>query len=404
MRALDGIRILDFSRVLAGPYCTMLLADLGADVIKVEAPGVGDLSRGMAPRLDDETSGAFLTVNRNKRSIALDLKSDEGIAVAKRLVGSADVVIENFRPGVMAKFGLDYESLREDFPGLVYCSISGFGQTGPYAQRGGLDLIAQGMTGLMSITGEPDRPPVKCGIPVTDLGAGLFAVYGILAALYERKDSGVGQYVETSLYEAGLGLQVWEVTEAVYTGRVPQPTGSAHRLGAPYQAYRCADGAITVGADSSRHWAAFCSVVGLDNLTSDPRFSTNASRMVNLHELQTIVEEQLAPYDRAHWLKEFEDAGIPAGPINSVPEAIEDPHTAARAMILEQEHPDFGTVRTLGPVVKLSRTAATVRTVAPRIGADSAQVLEDCGFTTDEVNALLKAGTVRDAAPAGDAP
>ncbi len=395
MSALDGIRILDFSRVLAGPYCTMLLADLGADVIKVEAPGVGDLSRAMDPRLDDETSGAFLTVNRNKRSIALDLKSPEGIEVAKRLIASADVVIENFRPGVMARFGLDYDSLSEDFPALVYCSISGFGQTGPYAQRGGLDLIAQGMSGLMSITGEPGRPPVQCGIPVTDLGAGLFAVYGILAALMERTRSGRGQYVETSLYETGLGLQVWEVTEAVYTGRVPRPTGSAHRLGAPYQAYRCADGAITVGADSDRHWSSFCRVLGLPELAGDPRFATNADRMTNIDVLQEVVEAQMAAHDRATWLERLEDAGIPAGPINSVPEAIADPHTAARGMIQEQEHPDFGTIRTLGPVVKLSRTAATVRTLAPRIGADSARVLEDCGFSADEVATLLGAGTVR---------
>lgn len=403
MSALDGIRIIDFSRVLAGPYCTMLLADLGADVIKVEAPGVGDLSRGMDPRLDEETSGAFLTVNRNKRSIALDLKSEEGLAVAKRLIGSADVLIENFRPGVMARFGLDYASLKEEFPGLVYCSISGFGQTGPYAQRGGLDLIAQGMSGLMSITGEPGRPPVKCGIPVTDLGAGLFAVYGILAALYERRGSGQGQYVETSLFETGLGLQVWEVTEAVYTGRVPQPTGSAHRLGAPYQAYRCADGAITVGADSDHHWVAFCSVLGREDLAQDPRFGTNADRMTNLQELQEVVEDVMSAHDRQTWLERLEAAGIPAGPINSVPEAIVDPHTVAREMIQEQEHPELGTIRTLGPVVKLSRTAASVRTVAPRIGADTTEVLADCGFSADEVDALLEAGTVRAAATAGAA-
>jgi formyl-CoA transferase len=307
------------------------------------------------------------------------------------------VVIENFRPGVMAKFGLDYDSVREDFPALVYCSISGFGQTGPHSQRGGFDLIAQGMTGLMSITGEPGRPPVKCGIPVTDLGAGLFAAYGILAALHERTRSGLGQQVETSLFETGLGLQVWEVTESVYTGRVPQPTGSAHRLGAPYQAFRCADGAITVGADSDRLWTVFCMAIGLPEMETDPRFATNADRMTNLRELEEVIEATMVQHDRAHWLARLEAAGIPAGPINSVPEAIADPHTEARGMLQEQEHPDFGTIRTLGPVVKLSRTAASIRTIAPRIGADSAAVLADCGFDSDEVSALLEAGTVTSA-------
>ena len=397
MTALEGIRVVDFSRVLAGPYCTMLLADLGADVIKVEAPGVGDLSRGMDPQLDDETSGAFLTVNRNKRSIAVDLKSAEGRAVARRLMAGADVVIENFRPGVMKKFGLDYESVADELPSLVYCSISGFGQTGPYAQRGGFDLIAQGMSGLMSVTGEPGRPPVKCGIPVTDLGAGLFAVYGILAALMERTRSGKGQYVETSLYETGLGLQVWEITEAVYTGRVPQPTGSAHRLGAPYQALRCSDGSITVGADSDRLWTTFCDAIGLPDVATDPRFATNSDRMTNLPELEQVLEERMVVQTRAHWLAVLEDAGIPAGPINSVPEALADPHTAARDMLLEQEHPKFGTVKTVGPVVKLSRTAASVRSVAPGLGADSSAVLGDCGFSEDEVRQLLCSGVVKEA-------
>ena len=397
MTALEGIRVLDFSRVLAGPYCTMLLADLGADVIKVEAPGVGDLSRSMDPRLDDETSGAFLTVNRNKRSIALDLKSAEGRGVARRLMANADVVIENFRPGVMKKFGLDYDSVASELPALVYCSISGFGQTGPYAQRGGFDLIAQGMSGLMSVTGEAGRPPVKCGIPVTDLGAGLFAVYGILAALLERTRSGKGQYVETSLYETGLGLQVWEITEAVYTGRVPQPTGSAHRLGAPYQALRCSDGAITVGADSERLWATFCDALGLPEVATDPRFADNADRMRNLHELQCVLEERMVEHTRAHWLTVLEEVGIPAGPINSVPEALADPHTVAREMLVEQEHPKFGTVQTVGPVVKFSRTAASVRSVAPGIGSNSEAVLRECGFSDDEVGQLLDSSIVFEA-------
>ena len=402
MTALEGIRVLDFSRVLAGPYCTMLLADLGAAVIKVEAPGVGDLSRGMEPHLDDETSGAFLTVNRNKTSIAVDLKSEEGRQVARRLMETVDVVIENFRPGVMKKFGLDYDSVKGDLPGLVYCSISGFGQTGPYATRGGFDLIAQGMSGLMSVTGVPGSDPVKCGIPITDLGAGLFAVYGILAALVERSSSGSGQYVETSLFETGLGLQVWEITENLYTGRIPQPTGSAHRLGAPYQAFRCSDGYITLGADSDRLWLTFCKVIDLPDLAHDRRFETNTGRMENLAALETAIEQRLSTRTRAHWLQLLEIAGIPAGPINTVPEALADPHTVARDMLVAQDHPQFGPLKTVGPVVKFSRTAASVRSVAPRIGENSVQVLTEAGFSEEEIGGLLGDGVVRESASSAE--
>jgi crotonobetainyl-CoA:carnitine CoA-transferase CaiB-like acyl-CoA transferase len=239
MPALSHIRVLDVSQVLAGPYAAMLLGDMGADVIKVEAPGHGDHSRNMAPRISDELSGAFLAVNRNKRGISLDLKQPKGQELLHRLAETADVLIENFRPGVAARLGIDYDTLRQVNSRLVHCSISGFGQTGPYAGRGGFDLVAQGMSGLMSVTGTTSGEPVKCGIPITDLGAGMFATYGILTALAAREQTGRGQQVDTSLFETGLGLEVWEAVEFFHTGSTPQPTGSAHRLGAPYQAFRC---------------------------------------------------------------------------------------------------------------------------------------------------------------------
>lgn len=394
MPALSGIRVLDVSQVLAGPYAAMLLADLGADVIKVEAPKHGDHSRQMAPRISDELSGAFLAVNRNKRGICLDLKRPEGLQVMHRLVKTADVLIENFRPGVAARLGIDYPSLAEINPRLVYCSISGFGQTGPYASRGGFDLVAQGMSGLMSVTGVPGGEPVKCGIPVTDLGAGMFAVYGILAALMARKKTGRGQHVDTSLFEAGLGFAVWEAVEYFHTGNTPQPTGSAHRLGAPYQAFRCADGYINVGADGVRHWPIFCKAIGAPELAEDPRFATNPDRLANLADLVQEIEKRTVRETRAHWLQVLEEAGIPAGPINSIPEALSDPQTLTRGMVQEVQHPRLGTLKALGPVVKLSETPAAITRTAPDLGEHTDEVLEELGIPAEERSQLREAGVL----------
>lgn len=395
MAALSGIRVVDLSQVLAGPFCTMLLADLGADVIKIESPERGDISRGMAPHLDETTSGAFLTVNRNKRSMAVDLKADDGYALARDLIGTADVLVENFRPGVAGRLGLDYPTLSGNNQRLIYCSVSGFGQTGPYGHRGGFDLIAQGMSGLMSVTGEPDGPPVKCGPPITDLGAGMFAVYGILAALAARERTGRGQHVETSLFEAGLGFSVWEATEYFYTGRTPQPTGSAHRLAAPYQAFRCRDGYITVGADSDRLWPRFCAIIDLPTLADDARFATNADRLRNIDELVRLVEGQLTAADRAHWLERLEAEGIPAGPIYTVPEAFDDEQTKARQMVQEIEHPRHGTTRTVGPVVKFSDTPAQIRRPAPDLGEHTDEIAIELGRDASQVKAMRSKGAVR---------
>jgi len=377
--ALAGLRVVDQTQVMAGPFCSMLLADLGADVIKVEPPG-GEDTRWTGPTLPSGEAAAFLAVNRNKRGLLLDLKQPEGVAILKRLAATADVLVENYRPGVARRLGVDYETLRALNPRLVYCSISGFGQTGPYAGRGGYDLIAQGMSGIMSVTGTEGGPPVKVGVPVTDLGAGLFAVVGILAALRARRRTGRGQLVDTSLFEAGLALSVWETAEYWFTGRTPAPKGTAHRMSAPYQAFRASDGSFTVGASNSRLWPRFAALLGLDALTRDPRFETVASRLAHRAELERLVEAVTTTRPRAYWLARCEAAGIPAGPIYTIPEALADPHAVARGMVVELPHPTLGRVKSLGNPVKLSRTPAAYASAAPPPGGDTDAILGELGY------------------------
>ena len=302
MMALEGIRVVDQTQVMAGPFCSMLLADMGAEVIKIEPPA-GEHMRGGEMELAPGVSASFLAVNRNKRSLTLDLKQPDGVAVLKKLAATADVLVENYRPGVARRLGIDYEVFRLVNPRLVYCSLSGFGQTGPYADRGGYDLIAQGMSGIMSATGSQGGPPVKVGVPITDLGAGLFATFGILCALRARRVTGRGQFVDTSLFEAGVALSVWEAAEYWYAGRAPRPMGTAHRLNAPYQAFRASDGHFTAGASNERLWPRFTKLLGLAHLTDDPRFDSIAARMQNLAELEREIEAVTATRPRAYWLE-----------------------------------------------------------------------------------------------------
>ena len=394
MTALDGIRVLDHTQVMAGPFCAMLLADMGADVIKIEPPG-GESTRGGELELIPGVSASFLAVNRNKRGLVLDLKRREGVDILKRLAATADVLVENYRPGVAARLGVDYATLATINPRLVYCSISGFGQSGPYAHLGGFDLIAQGMSGIMSATGGEDGPPVKVGVPIADLGAGLFGLMGILAALRARRVTGRGQLVDTSLFEAGLALSAWEATEYWYTGENPRPLGTAHRLSAPYQAFRASDGHFTVGAANERLWPRFAALLGLEPLTSDPRFATAAVRLRNRAALQALVEAVTVGRPRHHWLALCEEAGIPAGPIYSVPEALADPHALARGMVQELEHPRVGRVKALGNPVKLSKSPATMRKSAPELGEDTDAILREAGYAPGEIAAFRAAGAIR---------
>jgi crotonobetainyl-CoA:carnitine CoA-transferase CaiB-like acyl-CoA transferase len=388
MMALDGIRVLDQTQVMAGPFCSMLLADMGADVIKIEPPG-GEHTR-RERELAPGVSASFLAVNRNKRGLTLDLKQPAGVALLKRLVETADILVENYRPGVAKRLGVDYDTLAAVNPRLIYCSISGFGQTGPYASRGGFDLVAQAMSGIMSATGSDGGAPVKVGVPITDLGAALFAVVGILSALRARHRTGRGQRVDTSLFEAGVALSQWEATQYWYTGEVPRGLGTAHRLNAPYQALKASDGHFTVGAANDNLWPRFATLLGLTHLIKDPRFDSVPHRLHHRAELETLIEAVTSKQPRAHWLARCEAAGIPAGPIYTVPEALADPHAQAREMVQELTHPQIGRVKALGNPVKMSATPPRLRTAAPALGADTNAILRDLGYADADITALRR--------------
>lgn len=392
---LAGVRVLDLTQFASGPYCTMLLGDLGADIVKVEPPGRGDQVRGgigMSVKGTDST--AFLALNRNKRSIALDLKSAEGLALFDELVRSADVVVENFRPGVAERLGVHYDRLRTLRADLVYASISGFGQDGPYAERPGFDLIAQAMAGLMSITGTPDGQPVKCGVPIGDLGAGLFAACGILAACLARTKTGEGQYLETSLYDAVLALAVYETAQVWSTGEVPGPLGAAHRLSAPYEALRTKDGHVVVAANNERMWADLCRVLGVEALVGDERFAGNSDRLRNRHALARELEDALAARPTAEWVELLLAAGVPAGPIQDYGQVLADEHTHARGMVQTVEHPVEGDIRLLGAPIKTRGGSQRPAAPPPLLGEHGAELLAELGMSPERIADLRAAGAL----------
>jgi crotonobetainyl-CoA:carnitine CoA-transferase CaiB-like acyl-CoA transferase len=385
--ALGGLRVLDVTQVMAGPFCAMLLADLGADVIKIEPPG-GDMTRRMPGAVGADTP-ACNAVNRGKRSVVLDLKTAVGRGALARLAQSADVFIENSRPGVMAALGLGYQALAARNPRLIYAAISGYGQTGPASAKGGLDLIAQAVSGIMSVTGTPGGPPSKAGVPLTDLGAALFALAGILAALEYRHRTGVGQQVETSLVEAGVALSVWEATEYFAGAGVPSPLGSAHRMVAPYQAVRCADGYIALGAPNDRLFERLCEALGHAEWAGMPDFADNASRVRNRDALGARIELVTSQHPRSHWLAAFEARDIPSGPINTYAEVFADPQVVARDMVVDLDHPTLGPIRALGSPIKLSATPPDVRRRAPHLGEHTAEVLREAGFGEAAIAELM---------------
>ena len=393
---LRDVKVIDLSHIMAGPACSMLLADMGADVIKVERMPDGDDSRRMVPPAIADQSAAFLIMNRNKRGIALDLRTEGGRNVLSRLLKNADVLIENFRRGTMERMGLGYDALHVLNPKLIYCSISGFGRTGPYADRGGFDLVAQGMSGLMSITGEgPGHPPVKVGAPVTDITAGILACVGILAALHARESSGQGQMVDTSLFEAGIIQTYWHSAMCFATGRAPGPMGTAHPLNAPYQAFPTSDGWITVGAANQGNWLRLVEALEAPDLRDDPRFATNADRMRNLDVLTATLTPLFKRRNSAEWLRRLEQAGVPAGPVLEVGQMHGDPQALAREMIVQTEHPTAGHVKAIGLPIKFSDTPGGVRRAAPLFGQDTREVLREHGFSDVEIEQFAEQGAIQ---------
>ena len=395
MGPLEGLKVIDLTHVMAGPTCTLMLADMGADVIKIErVPGGDDTRRSIPPTIDGE-SAAFMMMNRNKRGMAIDLKTEGGKVVLRRLLRDADVMVENYRPGTLAKLGFDYEEVRKENPGLIYCALSGFGRTGPYGHRGGFDLVAQAMSGIMSITGEaPGRSPVKCGAPLTDITCGILATMGILAAYTHRLKTGHGQMVDTSLLEAGIVQTYWQSAIALATGVAPGPMGSAHPLNAPYQAFETADGWIVIGGSNQSNWLRALKALDAEALADDPRFADNAARMAHLEELETA----LAPYFKAHssedLLARFEQEGVPAGPVYDINQMHRDPHVLARDMVVDVEHSKLGPVRTIGLPVKFSDTPGKVERGAPTYGQHTAEILRQHGFADEEIERLQAEGAI----------
>ena len=393
--ALEGIRVVDCSRVLAGPFCAMLLSDLGADVIKVEDTGSGDESRTWPPHKDGE-SAAFLVINRNKRDIALDLKQPEGVEALKRLVAGADVLIENFRTGTMESFGLGYDTLAALNPGLVYCSISAFGRTGPRKDGAGYEALMQAFSGIMSITGEPGGPPVRCGISFLDLTTGIFSAFGIVSAIHHRTRTGLGQRVDASLLETAVGLLNYHAEGFLLTGALPQALGSSHPSVVPYRNFRCQDGQwIFVAAANDRLWQRLAPALGLAALTEDPRFKSNPERVKNRKDLEAALEAAIGRHDREALLAMLEKAGVPATPVNTVDQVMKDAQTAARSMIERAHHPRLGDIPVIGTPVKFSRMRAGVRSAAPLHGQHTDEVLAEHGYDRAAIAALREKKVVR---------
>ena len=391
---LRGMRVLELAQIMAGPTCGMLLADMGADVIKVEKLPGGDDSRGYREPLVQGVSAPFMVLNRNKRGIAINLKHAAGRDVLLRMVRDADVLTENYRRGTLEKLGLGYEVLSAVNPGLVYCAVSGYGREGPYADKGGFDLIAQGFAGLMSITGEPGGPPVKTGNSVADINAGILAAVGILAAYAHRQVTGEGQVVDTSLMEAALQQTYWHAAIYFATGHSPGPTGSAHLLTAPYQAFATRDGWINIGGANQANWERIADVLGHPEWRDDARFATNSARMANLPALTAAMNAVLATRTKAEWIAAFDAAGVPVGPVHTIGDALEHPQTRARDMVVEVDHPQAGTTRALGCPLHFSRTPTRVTRAAPLLGEHTREVLREYGYADAEIDALVRDGVV----------
>nr|WP_268894193.1 CoA transferase [Hydrogenophaga sp. PBL-H3] len=391
---LAGLRVLEITQIMSGPTCGLLLADMGADVIKIEKIPGGDDARGYRDPQVGGVSAPFMMMNRNKRGLALNLKSPRGRALLLKMVKNADVLVENFRGGTMDKLGLGYEALKAENPGLIYCAITGYGRTGPYADKGGFDLIAQGFAGLMSVTGEAGRPPAKSGNAVSDMNAGILAALGILAAYIHKLKTGEGQVVDTSLSDAALQQTYWHAAVWFATQRSPQPTGSAHILTAPYQAFEASDGWINIGGANQTNWERICDVLGHPEWRTDARFATNSDRMAHLNVLVDLMNSVVRTQTREQWQAAFDAAGVPAGPVHTIGEALSHPQTVARGMVVEVEHPQAGATRAIGCPIHFSASPERSSTPAPLLGQHTREVLLEFDLPEAEIDALVAEGVI----------
>tara|TARA_Y100001970_G_scaffold93702_1_gene118120 strand:- start:2247 stop:3473 length:1227 start_codon:yes stop_codon:yes gene_type:complete len=387
--ALSDITVLDCSQILAGPFCSMLLSDMGANVIKIEKPSGGDDTRRFGPPFIENESAAFLAMNRNKRSIVIDFKHKNGVEIMKKLSKKSTIIIENYRTGVMEKLGLGYEDLKKINPKIIYCSISGFGRTGPYSKRGGFDLVAQGMSGLMSITGIPNSPPIKVGVPIADMNAGMFATYSILSAYIHMLKSGEGQFLDVSLLESALAYTVWESSSYFATEEIPEALGSSHRLSAPYQALKTIDGYINIGAPNQSNYERLCNAIDRKDLIENKDFIDNASRLINRETLEKELEKTLSKKKSNYWIEKLDDYGVPCGPINNIGETWDDPQVIARNMKVTLEHPTAGKIENIGVSPKLYKTPGRITRPAPILGEHSTEILEEYGYNKKTISDFI---------------
>ena len=398
MKVLGGVRVLDLTRALAGPYCTMMLGDCGADVVKIELPGVGDDTRHWAPPFIGEESAYFLAINRNKRSMTLNLRDARGKQIFMEMVKGADVVVENFTPGVVDRLGIDYGSVKAVSPRAVYCSISGFGQTGPYRNKSAYDQIMQGIGGIMSLTGEPDRPPVKMGIALTDIGAGMLAAYAIMAALFHREAHRLeeGQYIDISMLDLQVSWLTYMAGSYFATGKNPEKVGAAHPSLVPYQAFMCQDGKyINIAVGSERLWERFCKVMNLLVLFSDPDYAQNGDRVRNRSKLVPLLQKEYLKKPVAAWIAQLEEGGVPCGAINELSDVFADPQVLARNMLVDVPHPTLGKIKQAGIPIKFSETECSIDRHPPLLGEHTQEILLELGYSQDALNRLKQEEVIK---------
>ena len=397
MKPLEGIRVLDLTRALAGPFCTLMLGDYGADIIKIEIPVAGDDTRKWGPPFVGEESAYFLSINRNKRSLTLNFKEEKAREIFQKLVKNADVVVENFTPGVMDRFGLGYDALKEINPGIVVCSISGFGQTGPYRSRPAYDQIMQGISGLMSITGEPDGDPQKVGIAVADIGAGMWAAFAVMAAIHERSknDKGEGQYIDISMMDAQVAWLTYQAANFFASGEAPKRLGAAHPNLVPYQAFMCEDNKyLNLAVGSERIWDRFCDGMEMPELKANPDYATNVERAQNRSTIVPQLQAVFIKHPVAYWVEKLQAVNVPCGPINDLADVFADPQLIAREMVQEIPHPTLGTVKQLGLPIKFSRTPGALDQPPPLLGEHNQEILQDLGFSSSEIDELKAADII----------